>query len=146
MGNSVQAILHKEISMLSQSLPRVAVVVLLGAFLFSAGCSSSQPGCPVCGTDKNATVGLIDVMAVPGHSASGAPGGPFNLFDISWVDPANHFFYVSDTVGTDVASFNTVNNIALVAIGGDSSIAESGFGDGTVSANRPQGDIIDGIE
>ena len=112
--------------MLPQSLPRVAVVVLFGAFLISTGCSTSPPGCPVCGTDKNGTVGLIGVMAVPGHSASGAPGGPFNLFDISWVDASNHLYYVSDTVGADVASFNTINNIALGAIGGDSSIAESG--------------------
>ena len=112
--------------MVLQSLPRIAVIVLFGLALVATGCSSSPPGCPVCGTDKNGTVGLIDVMAVPGHSASGAPGGPFNLFDISWVDPTNHFYYVSDTVGVDIASFNTVNNIAVGAIGGDSSIAESG--------------------
>ena len=74
--------------MISESLPRLAVVVLFGLLSVSTGCSSSPPGCPVCGTDINGTVGLIDVMAVPGHSASGAPGGPFNLFDISWVDPA----------------------------------------------------------
>ena len=102
--------------MISESLPRLAVVVLFGLLSVSTGCSSSPPGCPVCGTDINGTVGLIDVMAVPGHSASGAPGGPFNLFDISWVDPANHLFYVADTVGVDIAAFNTVNNIALSAI------------------------------
>jgi hypothetical protein len=112
--------------MISESLPRLAVVVLFGLLSMSAGCSSGPPGCPVCGTDVNGTVGLIDVMAVPGHSASGAPGGPFNLFDISWVDPGNHLYYVSDTVGADVAEFNTMNNIALAAIGGDSSIVESG--------------------
>jgi hypothetical protein len=112
--------------MISESLPRLAVVVLFGLLSVSTGCSSSPPGCPVCGTDINGTVGLIDVMAVPGHSASGAPGGPFNLFDISWVDPANRLFYVADTVGVDIAAFNTVNNIALSAIGGDSSIVESG--------------------
>ena len=93
--------------MISESLPRLAVVVLFGLLCASTGCSSSPPGCPVCGTDKNGTVGLIDVMAVPGHSASGAPGGPFNLFDISWMDPANHIYYIADTVGIDVAAFNT---------------------------------------
>jgi len=113
-------------AMVSQSLTRIAVIVLSGSALVSTGCSSSPPGCPVCGTDKNGTVGLIDVMAVPGHSATGAPGGPFNLFDISWVDPANHFYYVADTVGVDIASFDIVNNIAVGAIGGDSSIVESG--------------------
>lgn len=112
--------------MVPPSLTRVAVIVLFGLVLVSTGCSGGPPGCPVCGTDKNGTVGLIDVMAVPGHSATGAPGGPFNLFDISWVDPTNHFYYVSDTVGVDIASFDIVNNIAVGAIGGDSSIAESG--------------------
>ena len=107
-------------------LGRWAVAATFAWIFGSTGCSSSPANCPVCGTDKNATVGLIDVMAVPGHSASGAPGGPFNFFDISWVDPANHMFYVSDNIGVDVAAFNTVNNIAVAAIGGDSSIAESG--------------------
>jgi hypothetical protein len=113
-------------AMVPQSLNRIAVIVFFGLVLVSTGCSSSPPGCPVCGTDKNGTVGLIDVMAVPGHSATGSPGGPFNLFDISWVDPTNHLYYVADTVGVDIASFNIVNNIAMAAIGGDSSIAESG--------------------
>ena len=105
---------------------RWAVAAALAWIFGSTGCSSAPANCPVCGTDKNATVGLIDVMAVPGHSASGAPGGPFNFFDISWMDPTNHMYYVSDNIGVDVAAFNTVNNIAVAAIGGDSSIAESG--------------------
>ncbi len=112
--------------MRSKILPRLAVAVLFGSIFISTSCSSSPASCPVCGTDKNATVGLIDVMSVPGHSASGAPGGPFNLFDISWVDPVNRLYYVADTVGVDVPVFNTVSNIALAAIGGDTSIAESG--------------------
>ncbi len=112
--------------MRSKMLPRIAFTMLFGSIFILTSCSSSPTTCPVCGTDKNATLGLIDVMAVPGHSASGAPGGPFNLFDISWVDPGNHLYYVADTIGVDVAVFNTVNNIAVAAIGGDSSIAESG--------------------
>src|ERR1700730_5617444 len=113
--------------MVPQSLTRIAVMVLFGLVFVSTGCSSSPSGCPVCGTYKNSTVGLIDVMAVPGHSATGAPGGPFNLFDISWVDPAHRLYYVADTVGADVPVFNTINNIAVAAIGGDNSIAESGI-------------------
>ncbi len=112
--------------MRTKLLPRFYVAVLFAGIVLSTSCASSPAGCPVCGTDKNATVGLIDVMVVPGHSASGAPGGPFNLFDISWVDPANRLYYVADTIGVDVAVFNTVNNIAVAAIGGDSSIVESG--------------------
>src|SRR5579863_1999460 len=106
--------------MRSKILPHLVLAVLFGSSFISTSCSSSPASCPVCGTDKNATVGLIDVMAVPGHSASGAPGGPFNLFDISWVDPANRLFYVSDNIGVDVAAFNAANNIAVAAIGGDS--------------------------
>lgn len=106
--------------------PQPALIFFFGIILFAMGCASSPASCPVCGTDKNATVGLIDVMAVPGHSASGAPGGPFNLFDISWVDPYNRLFYVSDTIGVDIPVFDTNINIAIAALGGDNSIVESG--------------------
>jgi hypothetical protein len=112
--------------MRSKRWPRLALAVLFASIFMSTGCASSPAGCPVCGTDKNATLGLIDVMVVPGHSASGAPGGPFSLFDISWVDPVNRLYYIADTVGVDVPMFNTVNNIAVAAIGGDTSIVESG--------------------
>jgi len=102
------------------------LAILASPILLATSCKSSPASCPVCGTDTNATVGLIDVMTVPGHSASGAPGGPFNLFDISWVDAGHRLYYVSDTVGTDVPVFNTVSNIAVAAIAGDNSITESG--------------------
>jgi|HubBroStandDraft_2_1064218.scaffolds.fasta_scaffold26733_2 hypothetical protein len=128
--------------MIAESLPRMAIAVLFGSLLVSTSCNSSPPGCPVCGTDVNGTIGLIDAMAVPGHSASGAPGGPFNLFDISWVDPSNHLYYVSDTVGADVAVFNTVNYIAVAAIGGDSSIAESGNNASMCFQDAAQNQII----
>src|ERR1700730_10168360 len=112
--------------MKSQRAAGLTLSTMYGLILLSTGCASSPASCPVCGTDTHATVGLIDVMSVPGHSASGAPGGPFNLFDISWVDPANRSYYVADTIGADVPVFNTANNIAVAAIGGDSPIAESG--------------------
>ena len=65
-------------------------------------------------------------MLVPEHNGTGEPGGPFNIFDISWVDPVNRLYYVSDRVGLDVPSFNSITNIAISAIGGDNSIAEAG--------------------
>jgi hypothetical protein len=110
----------------SKVWPCAAFIALLGLILLSTSCATSPPGCPVCGTDKNATVGLIDVMLVPEHSTAGSPGGPFNIFDISWVDRVNRLYYVSDNLGIDVPMFNTVTNTALAAIGGDNSIAESG--------------------
>jgi hypothetical protein len=106
--------------------PLLAVVALFGAIFISNSCGSSPASCPVCGTDKHATVGLIDVMLVPEHNGTGEPGGPFNIFDISWVDPVNRFYYVSDRVGLDVPMFSTVTNIAVAALGGDNSIAEAG--------------------
>jgi len=69
---------------------------------------------------------LIDVMLVPEHNGNGEPGGPFNIFDISWADPVNRLYYVADRIGLDVPVFNTITNIAISAIGGDNSIAEAG--------------------
>jgi hypothetical protein len=106
--------------------PLLALVALFGTIFISNSCGSSPASCPVCGTDKNGTIGLIDVMLVPEHNGTGEPGGPFNIFDISWVDSVNRLYYVSDRVGLDVPMFNTVTNIALAAIGGDNSIAEAG--------------------
>ncbi|HXY98065.1 MAG TPA: hypothetical protein VEH00_13965 [Steroidobacteraceae bacterium] len=104
------------------------LIALLGVLLLLSSCGTSSPaGCPVCGTQQNASIGLIDVMFVPEHNPNGEPGGPFNIFDISWVDPTNRAYYVSDRIGLDVPVFSTVSNIALWAIGGDNSIAEEGF-------------------
>ena len=111
--------------MRSKMLPLVAFAIVLTATLITNNCSGPA-NCPTCGTDKNATVGLIDVMLVPEHNGTGEPGGPFNIFDISWVDPVNRLYYVSDRVGLDIPMFNTITNIALAAIGGDNSIAEAG--------------------
>ena len=111
--------------MRSKMLPLVAFAIVLTATLISNNCGGPA-NCPTCGTDKHGTVGLIDIMLVPEHNGNGEPGGPFNIFDISWVDPVNRLYYVSDRVGLDVPVFNTTTNIALAAIGGDNSIAEAG--------------------
>jgi hypothetical protein len=111
--------------MRSKMLPLVAFAIVLTATLITNNCSGPA-NCPTCGTDKNGTVGLIDVMLVPEHNGTGEPGGPFNIFDISWVDPVNRLYYVSDRVGLDVPIFNTITNIAISAVGGDNSIAEAG--------------------
>ena len=104
----------------------LALVALFGAMFILNSCSSGQKNCPVCGTDKNGTIGLIGVMNVPEHNPNGEPGGPFNIFDISWVDPVNRLYYVSDRIGLDVPAFSTTSNIALWAIGGQNSVAEAG--------------------
>jgi len=106
--------------------PLLTFVALLGAILISNSCGSSK-NCPVCGTDTHGTVGLIDVMIVPEHNPNGEPGGPFNIFDISWVDPTNRLYSVTDRIGLDVPVFSTTSNIAQFSIGGDNSVSEAGL-------------------
>jgi hypothetical protein len=120
----------------------LALVVLFGSILISNSCGSGPAGCPVCGTTKNGTIGLIDVMLVPEHNPNGEPGGPFNIFDISWVDPVNRLYSVSDRIGLDVPVFNTVSNIALWAIGGDNSIAEAGYNASSCWVDTATGETI----
>src|ERR1017187_8650675 len=105
----------------------LAVVALFGAAFILNSCGSGQANCPVCGTAKNGPIGLIDVMLVPEHNPNGEPGGPFNIFDISWVDPTTRTYSVADRLGLDVPVFSTVSNIALWAVGGDNSVAEAGI-------------------
>jgi hypothetical protein len=115
-------------AMKSKMLPVLAFAVLLGCFFFAASCGNGvgNQNCPVCGTNQNGGVNLIDVMIVPEHNPNGEPGGPFNIFDISWVDPTNRLFFVADRIGLDVPMFSTVTNIAIFAIGGQNSVTEGG--------------------
>jgi hypothetical protein len=103
------------------------LVALFGVIFLLNSCGGGPSGCPDCGTQENGPIGLIDVMLVPEHNPNGEPGGPFNIFDISWVDPVNRSYFVSDRIGLDVPVFSTVSNIALWAIGGDNSVAEAGY-------------------
>jgi hypothetical protein len=112
--------------MKSKMLPFVVLAGVLAAFLFASSCGNGSAVCPTCGTDKNGTVGLIAVMLVPDANGNGEPGGPFNIFDISWVDPVNHLYYVTDRIHLDVPIFSTATDIGLFAIGGDNSVAEAG--------------------
>jgi hypothetical protein len=107
-------------------VPLRNAIALFGVLLLLSSCGGSQSGCPVCGTTQNGPIALIDVMLVPEHNPNGEPGGPFNIFDISWVDPTNRNYFVSDRTGLDVPVFNTVSDVAMWAIGGDNSIAEAG--------------------
>jgi hypothetical protein len=95
------------------------------ALLFSSAACEQNPNCPICGTVLNGTVGIIDVIPVPEHNPTGEPGGPFNSFDISWVDTPTHRDYVSDRIGLDIVVVDTVNDIAVNAIGGDNSVSSA---------------------
>jgi hypothetical protein len=95
------------------------------AVVLISGCGSSS-NCPVCGTTKNGSYGIIDIIPVPEHNPTGAPGGPFVSFDISVVDATNHKFYVSDRIGLDVVVVDTINNVAINTIGGANEVAQGG--------------------
>src|SRR5271170_3993075 len=123
-------------------VPLRNLIALLGLVLLLNSCGSTPSGCPVCGTAQNGSIALIDVMLVPEHNPNGEPGGPFNIFDISWVDPVHRVYMVSDRIGLDVPVFSTVSNIAQWAIGGDNSVAEAGNNASLCWADAVTGETI----
>jgi hypothetical protein len=105
---------------------RILLTVLLtGLFVVASGCGSVK-NCPVCGTTSNGGYVSIDIIPVPEHNPTGEPGGPFNSFDISWIDPINHLDYVSDRIGLDVAVIDTVNDVAVNILTGANGVAGGG--------------------
>src|SRR5262249_9597641 len=105
----------------------IAYVFLAALFVIAiaVGCSSTA-NCPTCGTTVNGSYTLIDVIPVAEHNPTGAPGGPFNSFDISWIDPLNHRDFVSDRIGLDVVVVDTINNVVVNTIGGANEVAQAG--------------------
>jgi hypothetical protein len=105
---------------------RILLTVLLTAlFVIASGCGNIK-GCPVCGTTTADGYANIDVIPVPEHNPTGEPGGPFNSFDISWINTATHRDYVSDRIGLAVVVVDTVNDIALFAIQGSNAVTAAG--------------------
>jgi len=105
---------------------RILLTVLLTAlFVIASGCGDVK-NCPVCGTTT--ADGYADVVniTVPEHNPTGEPGGPFNSFDISWVNQATHLDYVSDRIGLAVVVVDTINNIAVNAIQGVNAVTAAG--------------------
>lgn len=105
---------------------RILLTALLTAlFIIATGCGSVN-GCPTCGTTSGG--GYVDIVniTVPEHNPTGEPGGPFNSFDISWVDSVHHLDYVSDRIGLAVVVADTVNNVAVNAIQGVNAITGAG--------------------
>lgn len=102
------------------------LVALLGVLFFVCSCGSSPSGCPTCGTTKNGSIGLLNIMYVPEHNPTGVPGGPFTIFDIGFVDPVNRLYTITDRLGVDVPVFSTETATALWVIGGDNTVAENG--------------------
>jgi len=100
-------------------------VVTMLVFVLLSGCSTPA-NCPTCGTTVNGSYGVINVITVPEHNPTGEPGGPFNSFDISLVDPVHHLFFVSDRIGLAVVVVDTINNVAVNSIGGQNAVTQAG--------------------
>jgi hypothetical protein len=105
---------------------RILLTVLLTAlFVIASGCGGVN-GCPVCGTTKADGYADIVNITVPEHNPTGEPGGPFNSFDISWINQATHLDYVSDRIGLAVVVVDTINNVSVNAIQGVNAITAAG--------------------
>jgi len=101
--------------------------LLTGLFVLMSGCGTVK-NCPVCGTTTADGYAIIDVVPVPEHNPTGEPGGPFNSFDISWLDPNRHLDYISDRIGLAVVVVDTTQNIAVNAIQGVNAVTDAGNG------------------
>src|SRR6516164_4701885 len=100
---------------------------ILTGFLFALLSSCGSPAnCPTCGTTVNGSYAVINIIPVPEHNPTGEPGGPFNSFDISLVDPVHHLFFVSDRIGLAVVVVDTINNLAVNTIGGQNAVTQAG--------------------
>ncbi len=105
---------------------RILLTVLLTAlFVIASGCGGVN-GCPVCGTTKADGYADIVNITVPEHNPTGEPGGPFNSFDISWINSTTHLDYVSDRIGLAVVVVDTINNVAVNAIQGVNAVTAAG--------------------
>ena len=105
---------------------RILLTVLLTAlFVIASGCGNVK-NCPVCGTTTADGYADIVNIAVPEHNPTGEPGGPFNSFDISWINSATHRDYVSDRIGWAVVVVDTNQNIAINAIQGSNAVTNAG--------------------
>lgn len=111
--------------MRSRILTSIPIALLMAVVLSAVNCGTNA-NCPTCGTTKNDGYGIINIIPVPEHNPTGEPGGPFNSFDISWLDPVNHRDYVSDRIGLDVVVLDTLNNVAINTIGGANAVSQAG--------------------
>jgi hypothetical protein len=108
-------------------------VLLTGLFVILSGCGTAG-NCPVCGTTTNGAYAVIDVIPVPEHNNTGEPGGPFNSFDISYINapPSGgsagtvNLDYVSDRIGIAVQVIDTAQNIGVYSIAGQNGISGAG--------------------
>ncbi len=109
--------------MRSKVLLTIAFAALL---LILSGCGGT-PNCPTCGSTNDGQ-GYTDILniPVPEHNPTGEPGGPFNSFDISWLNAATRLDYVSDRIGLAVVVIDTTQNLAVFALQGSNAVTGAG--------------------
>ncbi len=106
---------------------------LAALFILTSSCGTAS-NCPVCGTTTNGSYAVIDVIAVPEHNPTGEPGGPFNSFDISWIQGppssglagTDNLDYVSDRIGIAVQVIDTATDIGVYSIAGMNGVSGAG--------------------
>jgi hypothetical protein len=106
---------------------RVLLTILFTALLLiMVGCGGSA-NCPTCGSTNDGQ-GYTDILniPVPEHNPTGEPGGPFNSFDISWINAATRLDYVSDRIGLAVVVVDTTQNLAVFALQGVNAVTGAG--------------------
>ena len=106
---------------------RVLLTILFTALLLvMVGCGGTA-NCPTCGSTNDGQ-GYTDILniAVPEHNPTGEPGGPFNSFDISWLNAATRLDYVSDRIGLAVVVIDPSQNLAVNALQGSNAVTGAG--------------------
>ena len=109
--------------MRSKILPTILLAAL---FVLESGCGGVK-NCPTCQTPTTGGYTNIVNIPVPEHNPTGEPGGPFNSFDISWINQATHLDYISDRIGLAVVVVDTNNNLSVNAIQGANAVTGAGF-------------------
>ncbi len=101
--------------------------VFLAWLLITIGCGGGTANCPTCGSTNDGQ-GYTDILniAVPEHNPTGEPGGPFNSFDISWINAPTRLDYVSDRIGLAVVVIDTSKNLAVFALQGSNAVTGAG--------------------
>ena len=104
----------------------LSTILLAVLFVIANGCGGVK-NCPTCGTPTTGGYTNIVNIPVPEHNATGEPGGPFNSFDISWINQTTHLDYISDRIGLAVVVVDTNNNLSVNAIQGANAVTGAGF-------------------
>lgn len=80
---------------------------------FSVACAIFSLGAPAAIFGEPASPGPIHLLAT-----IQIPGNPLTAFDISWVDPATHTYYLADRSNSGIDIVDTQRNTFITRVGG----------------------------